>query len=748
MATDITTPLLSPSSPSRLLPTPLYVLVFPNVLTDKGVREDEEYKAEIDISNAEKVRKRLLRPIQGDQSLYETLLQKISWTGSSLTKAEYVKSLVSAVVWILQEHCELDVNLYLSRDQTQVYCTIHARDEVLERRAEAVRYRLQMFRPAEARVQESSTGEKTVEETEEPSVEFNFMRVFPYVEFHPNLKNVLQRYDEDGAKSGEGSLFTPCDKTRLVFSLISSDFSLGWLQAEGLLQDHFCMHDILHNRRLLKSWATLSALFHPQPLQLVRNYFGEKVALYFAWIGFYCRAMIWPAVAGCFCFLAGWVSDQDGKKVLALSFAVFLAIWASLFDHLWSRNERKLAWSWGTVDSSETEEQRAEFQGPPAKDPVTGQEIKGREGTLGTLKRMLSFSVLAVFVTAVIAAVIGIFIYRAILIQRKEEDGPLLCALLNAVQIKVMNVVYTLVAQKMNNWENHETETQYMDSLSLKLFLFRFVNCFVSLFYIAFIKEHYEGCEGNQCSEELAFQLVVIFLMNVSLNLMELGWPYADFWIRAKLEDRKVQRLRNEHPERGIRITISPTEKQAQLDPYATPMEDYMEMVCQYGYIVLFSSVFPVVALLALGEILIEIRVDALKLCTLNRRSFPYRTESIGIWHTIILMVSYVGIATNSALIVFDSHHPIHLLPFGPWLNFLVLEHLFLAFKYLIPFLAPSESTVVRLGRIWQDRVASDVMFGRKDQSLDESKLIQDGEVGGNMKGDYRLKREDVKSPS
>ena len=168
MATDITTPLLSPSSPSRMLPTPLYVLVFPNVLTDKGVREDEEYKAEIDISNAEKVRKRLLRPIQGDQSLYETLLKKISWTGSSLTKAEYVKSLVSAVVWILQEHCELDVNLYLSRDQTQVYCTIHARDEVLERRAEAVRYRLQMFRPAEAQVQESTTGKKQSKRQKNP----------------------------------------------------------------------------------------------------------------------------------------------------------------------------------------------------------------------------------------------------------------------------------------------------------------------------------------------------------------------------------------------------------------------------------------------------------------------------------------------------------------------------------------------------------------------------------------------------
>lgn len=728
---------MDPGMREALMPeaqTPLYVLVFPNVFSDSGVRETEEYKAEIATPKARKVLNRVLESIKGNSSLYEAVLGRINWSGKSLQRAEFVKDVVSTIVWILQIHCELDVKLYLSRDQAQVYCTLHSLDEVLERRAEAVRYRLQMSRPAEF------------------SPQYDFMQVYPYVEFHQNLKdrtvNGLKRYDESGEGMEGGSLFTPCDKTRLVMSLISSELSLGWLQKKGLLQDHFCVHKTLHKDQLLKDWATFRALFQPQPLLRIRNYFGEKVSLYFAWIDFYCQAMMWPAAAGCLCFLAGWLYDLGSRNLLTLSFAIFLAIWAGVFDYLWSRRERKLAWAWGTINSSEMEEQRAEFRGSKTIDPVTDKIIKAREGTLGTLKRMLSFSVLALFVTLVIIAVIGIFIYRAILIQRGEQDGPLLCALLNAVQIRVMNVIYTLVARKMNDWENHETESLYMDSFSLKLFLFRFVNCFVSLFYIAFMKEYFEGCGGSECSEELAFQLAVIFFMNVALNLMELGWPYADYWIRGKMEDWKVQRLRSECPAKAFRSILSPTEKQVQLDPYETPMEDYMEMVCQYGYIVLFSSVFPVVALLALGEILIEIRVDAWKLCQLNRRPFPYRTESIGIWHTIILMVSYVGIATNSALIVFDSQHPILLLPFGPWLNFLVLEHLFLALKYLIPFLAPSEPTVVRLGRIWQDRIASEVMFARKIQFLEELKLMQMRKIKEEVKSDFRLKPEDVNSPS
>lgn len=726
MSAEMQETLLSGSSP------PLYVLLFPNVLTNQGVREDEDYKGEIDTEEAKKVLKRLLRQIESNQSLYEAISSKINWPGNKLGKADFVRDIVSAIVWILQVHCELNVNLYLSRDQSQVFCTLHSSEEVLERRAEFVRYRLQTSKPAEF------------------SPNLDFMHVFPYVEFHQSLKerevNGLMRYDDNGEETEKGSLFTLCDKTRLVFSLISSGFSLSWLQEEGLLLDHYCVHKTLHKDQLLRRWATLSALFKPQPLSMVRNYFGEKVALYFAWIDFYYHAMMWPAVAGSLCFLLSLFCDVESGQTLTLSFSVFLAIWASVFDHLWSRSERKLAWKWGTVNSADTEEQRAEFQGPLTEDPVTGRDIKAREGTMGTLKRLLSFSVLAVFVTIVIAAVIGIFIYRAILLQKGDQDGPLLCALLNAVQIRVMNVIYTLVARKMNDWENHETETKYMDAFSLKLFLFRFVNCYVSLFYIAFIKQYFEGCEGQKCSEELAFQLAIIFLMNMSLNLMELGWPYVDYLIREKMEERKAQRLRNEHPERIMRSKLSPTEKQAQLDPYDTPMEDYMEMVCQYGYIVLFSSVFPVVGLLALIEILIEIRVDAWKLCKLNRRPFPYRTESIGIWHTIIFMVSYIGIATNSALIIFDSQISITLLPFGPWLNFLVLEHIFLTLKYLIAFLAPKEPTVVHLGLMWQDRIASEMMFARKNQFIEEMKLSQMRQIKENVHSSFSLKAEDLKT--
>lgn len=41
---------------------------------------------------------------------------------------------------------------------------------------------------------------------------------------------------------------------------------------------------------------------------------------------------------------------------------------------------------------------------------------------------------------------------------------------------------------RLNDWENHRTATDYTDQLIFKTFAFQFINSYMSLFYIAFIK--------------------------------------------------------------------------------------------------------------------------------------------------------------------------------------------------------------------------------------------------------------------
>jgi len=90
--------------------------------------------------------------------------------------------------------------------------------------------------------------------------------------------------------------------------------------------------------------------------------------------------------------------------------------------------------------------------------------------------------------------IIGLFVIRIILENRFTfygiALGPILVGLIMAVQIQVLNLLYEMIAIKLNDYENHRTDTQYEDSLIGKTFLFQFINSFANMFYIAFVKPY------------------------------------------------------------------------------------------------------------------------------------------------------------------------------------------------------------------------------------------------------------------
>ena len=77
---------------------------------------------------------------------------------------------------------------------------------------------------------------------------------------------------------------------------------------------------------------------------------------------------------------------------------------------------------------------------------------------------------------------------------------------------------------------------------------------------------------------------------------------------------------------------------------YEDTFEDHLEMLVQFGYVTLFSSAFPMAAMCALLNNVIEIRSDAFKLCMTFQRPFGQQVQSIGTWQvlTICLFTSYI----------------------------------------------------------------------------------------------------------
>ncbi|KAI0741264.1 DUF590-domain-containing protein [Daedaleopsis nitida] len=78
---------------------------------------------------------------------------------------------------------------------------------------------------------------------------------------------------------------------------------------------------------------------------------------------------------------------------------------------------------------------------------------------------------------------------------------------------------------------------------------------------------------------------------------------------------------------------------------------DYSEMVTQFGYVSLWSTIWPLAPVMALVNNWLELRSDAFKMTVHVRRPIPTRTDTIGPWLDTLTFLTWSSALTNSALV-------------------------------------------------------------------------------------------------
>lgn len=102
-------------------------------------------------------------------------------------------------------------------------------------------------------------------------------------------------------------------------------------------------------------------------------------------------------------------------------------------------------------------------------------------------------------------------------------------------------------------------------------------------------------------------------------------------------------------------------ETQSELEPYMAnkevdgTMNDYMELMIQFGFLVLFGLAFPGAYIMAFFMNISEIQVDKYKVCLFSQRSIPKNARSIGSWFLILDALSFLGIFFNAGLASYTS---------------------------------------------------------------------------------------------
>nr|XP_020756647.1 anoctamin-6 isoform X2 [Odocoileus virginianus texanus] len=562
--------------------------------------------------------------------------------------------------------------------------------------------------------------------------------------FEKNRMNDFYIQDRD-------TFFNPATRSRIVYFILSrimyqvrdnvKKFGINKLVSSGIYKAAFPLHDCnfsspsedlsCPNERYLlyREWAHPRSIYKKQPLDLIRKYYGEKIGIYFAWLGYYTQMLLLAAVVGVACFLYGYftqdnctwskevcdpdiggqiimcpqcdnecpfwslnVTCESSKKLCifdsfgTLVFAVFMGVWVTLFLEFWKRRQAELEYEWDTVELQQEEQPRPEYEAQCTHvviNEITQEEERVPFTTWGKCIRVtLCASAVFFWILLIIASVIGIIVYRLSVFVifsvnlRKISNGTdpiqkyvtpqmatsITASLISFIIIMILNTIYEKVAIMITNFELPRTQTDYENSLTMKMFLFQFVNYYSSCFYIAFFKGKFVGypgdpvywlgkyrneeCDPGGCLFELTTQLIIIMggkaIWN---NIQEVLLP----WVMNVF---------------GRCNTVSGAEKitpRWEQDYHLQPMGklglfyEYLEMIIQFGFVTLFVASFPLAPLLALVNNILEIRVDAWKLTTQYRRMVPEKARDIGAWQPIMQGIAILAVVTNAMIIAFTS---------------------------------------------------------------------------------------------
>lgn len=218
-----------------------------------------------------------------------------------------------------------------------------------------------------------------------------------------------------------------------------ADRSIGITRmvSQGIYDKFFPLHDGSSKHRnadrdsrarLAKTWGSSSALFKAQPLDDIREYFGERIALYFAFLGFY-TTWLWSAsLVGVIVFIYGIVNSFDidnftasmvtgvsrvFDNALTIPFGAFIAIWATVYLEMWKRKQAYLGWRWDVLDYEEMEDNRPDWYGTKTRiSPVTGRVEFHYPSSIRYAKMATSCTCIALAILIVLGSVAGALTYR------------------------------------------------------------------------------------------------------------------------------------------------------------------------------------------------------------------------------------------------------------------------------------------------------------------------------------------------
>lgn len=517
---------------------------------------------------------------------------------------------------------------------------------------------------------------------------------------------------------------TEAERLRLVYTLITSPINEGGV---GLtpnsnewknVVDLFPLHDNTFNKKLLRKIAS-NYFLDAESLDDLKDHFGEKIALYFAFVQSYFLFLAFPAGFG---FLAWLFLGQYSPF-----YALVNSLWCIVFVEYWRKKQKKLISRWG---SNECRYQTPEFHDESI---VNDSSSRNKSQIFFSLKRLakqllqIPFGLAAIIgLGGLIAVCFGIEVFIS-----EIYDGPikkfliLLPTLILTALIPAISNVLTKLASKLTYFEGHNTRESLETSMIRKVFVLNFITSYFPIYLTAFVYVPFGQILlpylniFHQIAQNLAisnhqivpkdfeFQInkdrlksqVIYFTVTAQITNfgLELIVPFISRKVSSKLKKFRAgwttksqsrdERVNDHADESAFLFKVRDEAEKKKYDVAS----DFREMIIQFGYLSLFSVVWPLTAVSFLVNNWIEIRGDAIKVAMESQRPLPWRSNSTKPWLDALNLLAWLGSLTSAAFVYlfsadgfYPNGTPWNVKGWGLLLTIFVFEHFFLATQLVV----------------------------------------------------------------
>jgi len=536
---------------------------------------------------------------------------------------------------------DLDVYIYNSLYHDVAFVLVRASDERLKRCADY--YNFKMLLDPEVARSFAMRGSEGIAPFDIEHIE----SITPYGPYESIYTNYSTNVSEDlyWRPEGETSPFRRAVRLKLMTIMIQErpngreNIKIARYLKTGSMLGYFPLHDHGHKAALSREWLywptnylspkqlMRGILPWAQPMQAVREYFGEKVALFFNFFAHYLYWLIFPAVICIPVQINRWYASETsepgigdeitGARLGVLLYALCVSIWCGFMLEFWKRRCADVALEWGMIGFEENEADRPDFKGKMLeRSHIDGLPHMHFPAAQRSARQMLTSLAVFLAISTVSALVAGIYVLKFVALGH-DSSMQAVVSVFNAVQIQITNAAYRFVAHELTKHENYRTETQHEDALILKLFAFQFINSYSSFFFLAFVAKYIaNGCgpDGNgACVTNLAMNLAIIFGTRLATAQADaFVVPYLTTrvgWITKLVRGKE----RNLFSQRELGHSLVAPEIDFLLDRYdneGTSIAKYGQLTLDFGYTALFSAALPISSLLAFGAGCISLKSE------------------------------------------------------------------------------------------------------------------------------------------